>query len=326
MPGMAQALPLPKYHQIYLVLREQLHEGRFQGGLPGELALMRQFGVARVTIRRALQDRPRAGFVAGLGGATGDALFAAVAGLGLTAVTQALETWQRPLQIGGGVVLVAIGLVLLLGMRRPHGVEVRAGQDPGQMMPGGHPMMSGGQAFATALAACDPAVRNKTAVATKNAAKATLKNAATLLANKVYSTAAVTNAQKIELGIPPRNAPSPIPAPALAPVIEVQSVNAWTVKIRLKDAASGSRRGKPPGVSGASVFSYVGPAVPTDISAWKFEGNVGRTTVDVVFNESLASGTRVWLTAFWFNGRKQSGPACPPVGTHLQGGGVQLAA
>ncbi len=181
-------------------------------------------------------------------------------------------------------------------------------------------------AFATALAACDPAVRNKTAVATKNAAKATLKNAATLLANKVYSTAAVTNAQKIELGIPPRNAPSPIPAPALAPVIEVQSVNAWTVKIRLKDAASGSRRGKPPGVSGASVFSYVGPAVPTDISAWKFEGNVGRTTVDVVFNESLASGTRVWLTAFWFNGRKQSGPACPPVGTHLQGGGVQLAA
>lgn len=108
--------------------------------------------VGILVIRRALQDRPRAGFVAGLGGATGDALFAAVAGLGLTAVTQALETWQRPLQIGGGVVLVAIGLVLLLGMRRPHGVEVRAGQDPGQTMPGGHPMMSGGQAFATALA------------------------------------------------------------------------------------------------------------------------------------------------------------------------------
>lgn len=48
-------LPLPKYHQIYLVLREQLQEGRFDGGLPGELALMTQFSVSRVTVRRALE-------------------------------------------------------------------------------------------------------------------------------------------------------------------------------------------------------------------------------------------------------------------------------
>ncbi|MBX3726337.1 MAG: LysE family transporter [Xanthomonadales bacterium] len=101
--------------------------------------------VGVLVIRRALQDRPWAGFVAGLGAATGDALFAAVAGLGLTAMTHVLETWQRPLRIGGGLVLVAIGLVLLSRMRRPHGVEVRAGQSPG-------PMMGPGQAFATALA------------------------------------------------------------------------------------------------------------------------------------------------------------------------------
>lgn len=48
-------LPLPKYHQIYLVLREQLEEGRFDAGLPGEFALMEEFGVARVTVRRALE-------------------------------------------------------------------------------------------------------------------------------------------------------------------------------------------------------------------------------------------------------------------------------
>ena len=54
---MAGTLPLPKYHRIYLVLREQLQEGRFEQGLPGELALMQQFGVARVTVppRRAAQ-------------------------------------------------------------------------------------------------------------------------------------------------------------------------------------------------------------------------------------------------------------------------------
>ncbi len=51
----SSSLPLPKYHQIYLVLREQLQDGCFAAGLPGELALMQQFAVARVTVRRALE-------------------------------------------------------------------------------------------------------------------------------------------------------------------------------------------------------------------------------------------------------------------------------
>lgn len=50
------ALPLSKYHQVYLVLREQLHEGRFAQGLPGELELARQFAVGRITVRRALEQ------------------------------------------------------------------------------------------------------------------------------------------------------------------------------------------------------------------------------------------------------------------------------
>lgn len=64
MPAMAHPLPLPKYHRIYLVLREQLREGRFAAGLPGELALMEQFGVARVTVRRALAELAREGLIA----------------------------------------------------------------------------------------------------------------------------------------------------------------------------------------------------------------------------------------------------------------------
>ena len=52
---MLQPMPLPKYHQVYLVLREQLAEGRFAQGLPGELHLMKEFGVSRVTVRRALE-------------------------------------------------------------------------------------------------------------------------------------------------------------------------------------------------------------------------------------------------------------------------------
>ncbi len=60
---MVRALPLPKYHQIYLVLREQLHEGLFVGGLPSELTLTQQFGVARVTVRRALEQLASEGLI-----------------------------------------------------------------------------------------------------------------------------------------------------------------------------------------------------------------------------------------------------------------------
>ncbi len=56
-------MPLPKYHQIYLLLREQLQEGRFEHGLPGEFALMKEFGVARVTVRRALQELAQEGLI-----------------------------------------------------------------------------------------------------------------------------------------------------------------------------------------------------------------------------------------------------------------------
>lgn len=61
--AMGQTLPLPKYHQVYLVLREQLDEGRFAAGVPGELHLMKEFGVARVTVRRALEHLVAEGLI-----------------------------------------------------------------------------------------------------------------------------------------------------------------------------------------------------------------------------------------------------------------------
>jgi GntR family transcriptional regulator len=60
---MPAALPLPKYHQVYLVLRQQLAERRFGAGLPGEMALVKQFGVARVTVRKALERLAAEGLI-----------------------------------------------------------------------------------------------------------------------------------------------------------------------------------------------------------------------------------------------------------------------
>jgi len=66
--AMNNALPLTKYHQIYLVLREQLQEGRFADGMPAEMLLARQFGVGRVTVRRALEQLVEEGLIVRVAG------------------------------------------------------------------------------------------------------------------------------------------------------------------------------------------------------------------------------------------------------------------
>ena len=184
---------------------------------------------------------------------------------------------------------------------------------------------AGHGAFAAALAAADPAIRSMTTTAVKNETRDSLKNAGRLLANLVYGTAGVTDAQKFTLGLTVRKAKTrAIAAPTEAPALGVVMASAWTVKIKLRRL--GATAGKPAGVTGASLFSYVGATPPTDLAAWKFEMNTGRNGVELQFPSALPPGTRVWLIAFWFNARHQSGPVCPPVSANLPGGGVTLAA
>ena len=179
-------------------------------------------------------------------------------------------------------------------------------------------------AFISALAACDPNLRNKSAVATKNQARTTLKNAAKLMANTINGVATVTVGEKIALGLNVRVKPTPAPVPAAAPGVTVKSVLAWTVNIRLFDTASSAKRGKPPRVSGAMIYSYVGAAPPVDMGAWTLEGMTGKTEQSITFANTNPGGTKVWFTAYWFNTRKQTGPMSVPITTNLQGGSVSM--
>jgi hypothetical protein len=182
-------------------------------------------------------------------------------------------------------------------------------------------------AFAAAYAtANDPATRSPSNIVAKNMAMEALKENARELARIIQAYPAITPEQISELGLTVRDSGgSPINPPADAPKMDIVSAVVRTVKIRLHDAANPTRRGKPEGVSGASIFSYVGATPPAEIAAWKFEGSTTRTVVDVEFDPSVASGATVWLTAFWFNPRSQSGPACAPVSTNLPGGAVMAA-
>lgn len=179
-------------------------------------------------------------------------------------------------------------------------------------------------AFASSYAvANDPTTRSPANVALKDAAREDLIAYLRLLAGIVQRAPNTTNPIRVELGLPERNPePTPIPPPAYPPLLEVKSVSGRTARVRLIDTANPTRRGRPPGTSGAALFSHVGPTAPPDLADWKFEGNTGRTTVNVLFPSSVASGATVWLTAFWFNQRKQPGPASDAVSANLPGGSV----
>jgi hypothetical protein len=180
-------------------------------------------------------------------------------------------------------------------------------------------------AYSTALEAVQPGVRSKMAVIAKNNAKEALKANIRNWAKIVEGTSTVTNAQKAQLGLNVRAAPSPIPPPSVAPNLDIVSVVGRTLKIKLHDG-SGTRRGKPANVRGASIFSFTGATPPASVDDWKFEGQTSKTVLDVPFPTTLAPGATVWLTAFWIGTRMESGPACDPVSVTFGSAGVTTLA
>ena len=51
----------------------------------------------------------------------------------------------------------------------------------------------------------------------------------------------------------------------------------------------------------------------------------GKPIVDVTFPGTTPAGSKVWFTAFWFNNRKQDGPAATPIGINIPGGSAMAA-
>ena len=57
-----------------------------------------------------------------------------------------------------------------------------------------------------------------------------------------------------------------------------------------------------------------------------FAEDSNKAVVDILFPDTVPNGSLVWVTAFWMNGKSQSGPAAIPVSVNIPGGGVSMAA
>lgn len=180
--------------------------------------------------------------------------------------------------------------------------------------------------YSDALAVtAEPSTRTRVSVAARDMAKRSLIALMRNLYKKVN--AANLAADKREaLGLPIVDVePTPIPAPAMKPGISILKRDENIVSLQLFDPADPNTRARPLGVSGAAIFSFVGEEAPNTEVGWKFEGNTTRMRIDVSFPAAVTPGSKIWLTAFFFNPRAMSGPAATPVSTYLPGGAAMAA-
>jgi hypothetical protein len=223
---------------------------------------------------------------------------------------------------------LAISDAALLALAQNMSTRISAGfADYGLNADQAAALASATASYQAALAAVsDPGTRTKALVADKNDSRDRLKYRIGKTAKIIYGQDDVTDGQLIELGLPvPDREPTPIGAPETAPDTKVVSMNGWLAKLRLSAVGTDSR-GKPPGVSGANIYTYVGEIPPNDINAWKFEGDTSKVIFPLQLPATLAVGTKVWITANWKNPRFQTGPACAPISVIIGGGVTTLAA
>ena len=136
----------------------------------------------------------------------------------------------------------------------------------------------------------------------------------------------MTNEKRVELGITvPSPEPTPVPVPTTQPRITFLPSSGLKVNLKVNDVDE-TKRGKPPEVAAALIYTFVGESAPLDITQWQFQGASSGVVHDVTFPLDTPSGSTAWFTAVWVNRRMQPGPASQPVSINIAGGGVSMAA
>jgi len=95
--------------------------------------------------------------------------------------------------------------------------------------------------------------------------------------------------------------------------------------VRLFDQERPTHRSKPIGAMGATVLYHVGDTAPCDPAEWTFARNASKPAFEVDVPLSVEAGSKVWLTAFWFNKRMQPGQAAKAKSTRISEGLARAA-
>jgi hypothetical protein len=160
----------------------------------------------------------------------------------------------------------------------------------------------------------NPVTRTRPTIEAKNVAKRALVNATRSLVDEIQGLPITTNQKRLELGITERGKkPTPSPVPAM-PYVKVVSTSGRDVTVNIQQGSMA--RGRPRGVIGANIMVAYGDAPPAAMTDWSIAQTTGKTRTTITL-DAVSEACTVWISAYWFNGRKATGPASSPVSVNL---------
>lgn len=182
-------------------------------------------------------------------------------------------------------------------------------------------------AFDALFIACnDPGTRTPTAIQNKKTAKTALIAEIRRLAAIIQAYPGTTDGMRRDLNLTVRDyEPTPVPVPAESPVMTVTSVSGRLFNLELRQVGSDSRA-KPDGVRAAWIYTAFGDEQPTTFEVFQFRGEARKTDTQIVMPESVAPGTKVWVSACWVNTAGKPGPVSMPIATWTTHGTMKNSA
>jgi hypothetical protein len=134
----------------------------------------------------------------------------------------------------------------------------------------------------------------------KNQAKTATKSAIRLFVNRFLRYAPVTDAEKLEMGIPIKDTtPTPRPKPPTRPEFRLKSGDSRLVAVHFKDEGS-ENKARPAGCDGAVVYWLVADAPVTDPKKLTSSALATRTPFIIEFEEA-DRGKFVSVALCWQN-------------------------
>ncbi|MGN6725531.1 MAG: hypothetical protein ACTHLZ_06410 [Tepidisphaeraceae bacterium] len=145
-----------------------------------------------------------------------------------------------------------------------------------------------------------------------------MRAAAGKLVSIIQGTPDVTDDMLVAAGLTVRSTARTKPDMPLQPVVGVTRINGRDAFIEIMKARGS--RGKPARVESATIMIATGDTCPMSMDGFSYYTTTGDTKVTLSFPPS-DTGTTVWVTAFWTNTAKVSGPSCTPIPVQLPAGG-----
>jgi hypothetical protein len=165
-------------------------------------------------------------------------------------------------------------------------------------------------AYDTAVA---PSTRTSSNIADKDSQRAAAIGTARTYAQMIRATGAISNEDKIALGLRPANlSRTPIPAPRTAPLIMITGARSGTHELRYADTTTPNSRRKPPGAIQLQLSMVEGDAPATNPDAAKLVGLYTKQPV-IVEHDATSNGKTATYFARWVTRRGLLGPWSLPV-------------